>query len=369
MLVDARLPLSFYEATNALSGITPATPIALRRDALAALVRIGSSASGPERLADLEDIAAIASSRLGYPPAVIREALGLSNLPESGIQNCGVNAEDVEWAADGHPRSTGGGLPPGGELAGALVELLKITGGPLALVIATQILRASDDSKTAEVLKLLELDPPRPLAGIGYRDAAARVREACERDDRLVTDGAVVDVCGGSTRPAIVQMGRLWTADEESRLRAEWAQGLPIDDIARRHGRTIGAIQARLVRLGLMEVPETAHSHSDVAADGGPGIDGGRRVQLDSAPTPRHAQAPASQTLRERTVDTFRVRRRRRRTGDLSGGTPTRASPLPVAGGHVRRCPHGLDRDICAACNPGRYPAPVKFRYRRRDDR
>ena len=45
---------------------------------------------------------------------------------------------------------------------------------------------------------------------------------------------------------------RPWSADEEDRLRAAWAAGEPVARIAADHGRTVNAIQSRLLKLGLV---------------------------------------------------------------------------------------------------------------------
>ncbi len=47
-----------------------------------------------------------------------------------------------------------------------------------------------------------------------------------------------------------VNAGRSWSPEEEERLRREYDAGLSAQVIARRHGRTEGAIEARLSELG-----------------------------------------------------------------------------------------------------------------------
>lgn len=44
--------------------------------------------------------------------------------------------------------------------------------------------------------------------------------------------------------------GRSWRTDEETQLLREYDAGLPVAEIARRHGRTTGAIETRLTELG-----------------------------------------------------------------------------------------------------------------------
>ena len=50
--------------------------------------------------------------------------------------------------------------------------------------------------------------------------------------------------------PAAVNAGRNWSADEEAQLLREYGAGLTIEAIARRHGRSVGAIETRLSELG-----------------------------------------------------------------------------------------------------------------------
>ena len=50
-----------------------------------------------------------------------------------------------------------------------------------------------------------------------------------------------------------VNAGRSWRPDEEQQLLEEYDAGLPVEQIARRHGRTAGAIEARLLELALQQ--------------------------------------------------------------------------------------------------------------------
>lgn len=52
------------------------------------------------------------------------------------------------------------------------------------------------------------------------------------------------------------QLGLKWTLEEEQRLRDAFTAQTPIPTIATAHGRTPGAITARLVRLGLIAAPD-----------------------------------------------------------------------------------------------------------------
>jgi hypothetical protein len=48
--------------------------------------------------------------------------------------------------------------------------------------------------------------------------------------------------------------GKAWDPDEEEQLVREFEGGEPLAAIARAHGRTLGAIKSRLIRLGMIEV-------------------------------------------------------------------------------------------------------------------
>jgi hypothetical protein len=51
-------------------------------------------------------------------------------------------------------------------------------------------------------------------------------------------------------------VGQAWTTDEESRLVGEFKSGESADAMARKHGRTLRAIEARLEKLGLITAEE-----------------------------------------------------------------------------------------------------------------
>lgn len=48
------------------------------------------------------------------------------------------------------------------------------------------------------------------------------------------------------------RLGERWGAEEEGQLRQEFQAGVDIREIATRHGRNVGGIRSRLVRLGLL---------------------------------------------------------------------------------------------------------------------
>ena len=51
-------------------------------------------------------------------------------------------------------------------------------------------------------------------------------------------------------------VGQSWTAREEARLRSAFLAKEPLESIAERHGRTLRAVEARLVRMGLITEKE-----------------------------------------------------------------------------------------------------------------
>ena len=81
--------------------------------------------------------------------------------------------------------------------------------------------------------------------------------EAMERRSRSRADRH--DLAGRSPEgrrpldPNRPKVGANWTPDEEQQLRDGFAAHKPIPELATAHGRTVGAITARLVKLGLIE--------------------------------------------------------------------------------------------------------------------
>lgn len=61
--------------------------------------------------------------------------------------------------------------------------------------------------------------------------------------------------------PTKPHAGGRWADEEEQRLRDAFSANKPIPEIARDHGRTEGAITARLVKLGLIEDPRELGQH------------------------------------------------------------------------------------------------------------
>ena len=51
-------------------------------------------------------------------------------------------------------------------------------------------------------------------------------------------------------------IGRAWSAEEQSMLIEAFQSGEPVTDIAAKHGRTLRAIEARLEKLGLITTDE-----------------------------------------------------------------------------------------------------------------
>jgi hypothetical protein len=63
---------------------------------------------------------------------------------------------------------------------------------------------------------------------------------------------------GGTRRPRPQAAGARWTDEEDARLATEFDGGAPVAEIARLHGRTAGAINSRLVKLGKVD-PDTVN--------------------------------------------------------------------------------------------------------------
>jgi hypothetical protein len=57
-------------------------------------------------------------------------------------------------------------------------------------------------------------------------------------------------------------VGKTWSEEEESQLRKEYKQDIPIPEIAAKHRRTVRAIEARLQRAGLLRPEQRTTSDS-----------------------------------------------------------------------------------------------------------
>ena len=81
----------------------------------------------------------------------------------------------------------------------------------------------------------------------------------------LLTSVAALDaVQARALRRALLppSVGKTWDDKEEDQLTKEFEKGTPIPDIAARHGRTVRAIEARLVKLGLLQEDQRMTSNS-----------------------------------------------------------------------------------------------------------
>lgn len=54
--------------------------------------------------------------------------------------------------------------------------------------------------------------------------------------------------------------GRSWTDEEDVSLLEAYEEGLSIKELAKSHGRTKGAIHARLLRHGRLQIPDVVES-------------------------------------------------------------------------------------------------------------
>lgn len=99
--------------------------------------------------------------------------------------------------------------------------------------------------RAAELLRGLAdgVDPmtgqPLPDESVYNRPEIIRALHCVLRELQERADGA-----------AAVNAGRNWSAEEETQLLQEYSAGLPVETIARRHRRSVGAIETRLSELG-----------------------------------------------------------------------------------------------------------------------
>ena len=73
----------------------------------------------------------------------------------------------------------------------------------------------------------------------------------------LSIDGLDYIIARDKRRSALPgNVGQCWTAPEEERLRSAFLAKEPLESIAERHGRTLRAVEARLVRMGVITEKE-----------------------------------------------------------------------------------------------------------------
>jgi hypothetical protein len=98
------------------------------------------------------------------------------------------------------------------------------------------------------------------------------------------------------------KVGASWSPDEEQQLRDAFAAHKPIPEIAAAHGRTQGAITARLVKLGLIEDTATNRAgHGNRPADLPPTpIRPNRPIPSDSQHSRPTPQIPRELTEKEK---------------------------------------------------------------------
>ena len=98
------------------------------------------------------------------------------------------------------------------------------------------------------------LDTLRKLAqGIDPRSGLPLPEEdACQAPEviRALFQAIQALEAQGKVRPSPEQAGKPWNEEEEQALLQRFDEGEPVTAIARAHGRTTGAIRARLVQCG-----------------------------------------------------------------------------------------------------------------------
>lgn len=124
--------------------------------------------------------------------------------------------------------------------------------GPMAEGGDMQDTQADKDLRAGEILEALiqGLDPRT-----GETLSAESVLQRAEVMRALLAAVAALrHVAARAQRRSLLpaNVGRTWSAEEESQLVAAFKAGEAAESIARRHRRTLRAIEARLERLGLL---------------------------------------------------------------------------------------------------------------------
>ena len=102
-----------------------------------------------------------------------------------------------------------------------------------------------DQKRAVELLRALA-DGLDPMTGKRLPDESVYNRPEIIR----VLHWTLQELQNRADGTSAVNAGRNWSADEEARLLREYGAGMPVETIARRHGRTAGAIETRLSELG-----------------------------------------------------------------------------------------------------------------------
>jgi hypothetical protein len=89
---------------------------------------------------------------------------------------------------------------------------------------------------------VVERWPSERIAMIEWRVDDAETRQGIQRGPSL----AERRVAAGASR-----LGGPWTDEEDAQLRAEYASGMQLDEMANLHDRNLGGIRSRLIRLEL----------------------------------------------------------------------------------------------------------------------
>lgn len=111
-------------------------------------------------------------------------------------------------------------------------------------------------AEEAMLVKAFEDGVDLPAIARRHRRSAAAV------ELRLVALGKIArDVCrfAKAVSPAIARHGEPWTAEEDRQLIAQIASITDARALARLHGRTKSAIEARLIHLGRMRPEDARH--------------------------------------------------------------------------------------------------------------
>ncbi|MDX2220095.1 MAG: hypothetical protein SF172_13840 [Burkholderiales bacterium] len=85
--------------------------------------------------------------------------------------------------------------------------------------------------------------------------AKAAKAEKAAKAAPVHTAAAANGAAPAATRVQPTNAGKPWTADEDAALCAAFDQGLPIRELAGKHGRSTTALNARLFRLGKIADP------------------------------------------------------------------------------------------------------------------
>lgn len=140
------------------------------------------------------------------------------------------------------------------------------------------------DLRAAEILKAL-IEGVDPRSGEALADESV-LHQAEVMRALLVAVAALERSAARAQRRSLLpdNVGQCWTGEEEGKLIEAFKAGESAEVLARKHRRTLRAVEARLVRLGLISAEQRlTRGGFPGVSDQQPGLPMGRRARIRRA--------------------------------------------------------------------------------------